>query len=365
MADIFEINEQKVKEAKERYLNEVVKPSFPFIKYFGGTSWTHQDGQKIQVSFDLPKHFITLKDSEYYFDKSTSFVHYTSLKNAVNILNDGFFRLNSLSYMDDPQELSYAGNEIFENSEYEDLKSLKDRVFCISLCEYEEEKSPEMFDSWRLYGDNGNGVGIVFKFSSEVENWHDHYLSKIYYGNLLTNESKQEKSAKKFKIFRDNHTKFIKANEGAIDFLSSQFGKKGGMPEWLAIFLAFHKSSLYTNEKEIRFLKYGSLPDSFTLSNKFEKVLYDKILIKTRENVKSISEKMKTLVTNTVKDINREEWIREMTKGSPIIELQKVIIGYRQSKNFYSIKKGLEDGFLDKQGYKIDVELSALANAFN
>ena len=177
MGEEIEFDEKKIDDLKKRYLEEVVHPSFPFIKYFGGTSWSNQINYKPQVSFHLSKAFVNFKGSEYYFSRADKFIHYTSLNNAVNIINDGFFRLNSLAYMDDPQELIYAGNEILGNYEPSELKALKEDVFCISLCEYDENNNPDNFDSWRLYGHNGNGVGIVFKFSSNIEFWSGNYIN--------------------------------------------------------------------------------------------------------------------------------------------------------------------------------------------
>jgi hypothetical protein len=372
MIQTLDLEEKIIDELKEKYLKEVVHPSFPFIKYFGGSSWGKQSNQTTHVSFSLPTSFVSFKneksengESEYYFSKSTSFIHYTTLKNAINILNDGFFRLNSLSYMDDPQELLYAGHEILGNYSKDELNSLKENVFCISRCEYDEEKNPEIFDQWRFYGDNGSGVGLVFKFTSEVEYWNNHYLSKIYYGNAITNETQNEESTKKFRIFRENHDKFIQEHEGKVNLLSSQFGKKGKIPEWIAIFLAFHKSSLYAPENEIRLLKQNDkLPHSFTFNNKLEKTLFDNVLIKTRENLKKIDERSQNIVTNTIKNLNDPVWIREMTKSNPAIDLQKILIGYRQKNNFKILKNTFKEGFLAKNGFDIDVELSDLAKAF-
>lgn len=221
--DDFDLNKKKIDELEKKYLHEVVQPSFPFIESLGGYSYKYQPGDKPEVSFHLPKHFVSFKnknknedkDREYY-SEAKHFIHYTSLNNAVNILNDGFFRLNSLAYMDDPQELLYAGNEILGNYELSELKDLKERIFCISMCEY-GQNNPDMFDSWRLYGEKGNGVGIVFKFSSDVEWWYGNYLSQIHYGNEFTNNKGIEATTKFFTLFKENHNRFIEENKSEID----------------------------------------------------------------------------------------------------------------------------------------------------
>ncbi len=190
MEEEIDFDKQVIDELKNKYLEEVVQPSFPFIEYFGRTSWSSQSNSKPKAFFGLSEYFGHFKEGPYYFANANKFIHYTTLNNAVNIINDGFFRLNSLAYMDDPQEFLFAGNEILGNYEPFELQTLKENIFCISFSEYNNENgNADNFDSWRLYGDNGKGVGIVFKFSSEPSLWNGNYLSKIHYGKEQTNKN--------------------------------------------------------------------------------------------------------------------------------------------------------------------------------
>jgi hypothetical protein len=198
--------------------------------------------------------------------------------------------------MDDPQELLFAGNEILGNYETSELQALKENIFCISFAEYDDENGKaDNFDSWRLYGDNGKGVGIVFKFSSEVHLWNENYLSKIHYGKEQINKSGIEETTEKFRIFKIKHNKFISEYEDKVELLSNTFGRKGKIPEWIAIFLAFHKSSLYLPENEIRFLRQGNKNgrNSFTINQRSERTFYDKLFIKTKHNLNMIKEDTK------------------------------------------------------------------------
>lgn len=363
----IDFDKEVIEELKKKYLVEVVQPSFPFISYFGGTSYKKSYNGKPELIFSQPRYYDN-KENEYCFSDSNKFIHYTSLKNSISIINDGFFRLNSLAYMDDPQELLYAGNELLGNYEPLELDALKKDAFSISMCEYDENDNTDNFDSWRLYGYNGKGVGIVFNFSSDVKFWSWNYLSRIYYGKEKTNIDRAEVTTEKFRTFKINHDRFIKENEGEFDLYSSLFGRKGKIPEWIAIYLAFHKSSLYTIENEIRFLTRPEHTDrsskSFTLNENFEKTYYDRLLIKSKKNLNDIELKHKGLVLNGSPEKQSPEWIRQFTQAQPIVEIEKIIIGYRHLQNFEKIKKAITDGFSEKTGFSVNVELSSLAEAF-
>ncbi|MEO9021219.1 MAG: DUF2971 domain-containing protein [Ginsengibacter sp.] len=367
MNEEIESEEKLIEELKKKYLVEVVQPSFPFIKYFGRTSWSRQSNSKPKVFFGLSEYFGHFKEGPYYFANANKFIHYTTLNNAVNIINDGFFRLNSLAYMDDPQELLFAGNEILGNYDPSELQTLKENIFCISFSEYDSENGKaDNFDSWRLYGDNGKGVGIVFKFSSEVNLWNGNYLSKIHYGKEQINKSGIEETTERFGLFKIKHDKFITEYEDKAELLSNTFGRKGKIPEWIAIFLAFHKSSLYVPENEIRFLRQGNKNggNSFTINHRSERTFYDKLFIKTEDNLNIIKEDTKLYQFKAQPNIYAPAWIREATQSNPIVEIEKIIIGYRRSNDFNKLGKTFREGFYDKNEQTIKVELSPLSEAF-
>ncbi|MBW7839070.1 MAG: DUF2971 domain-containing protein [Chitinophagaceae bacterium] len=354
-----------IKELETEYLEEVVRPSFPFIKHFERVSWSDDSVSAPKVSFRIPETFSDFEGSDYYYPNADKFIHYTSFRNTVNIINDGFFRMNSLQYLDDPQELLYAGNEILGTYEKDELKDLKDQIFCISFCDY--SKNGDNFDSWRLYGDNGLGVGIVFHFSSPTKGWRSNYLSKIHYGKNNLINTTDEKYLKKFSLFRENHDKFIKKNKEKVNLLSNPFGRQGKIPEWIGVFLGFHKNGLYAIENEVRFLRFHESFDqhSFVLNNRNEKTYFDKLYIKTEANLKCIKEKTKDQIFKAKPNIWNSKWLEEATLNEPIAVIDKLIIGYRQEKDFEIIQESLSDGFNKKNKQKIDVELSPLARVFN
>ncbi|HRN72634.1 MAG TPA: hypothetical protein PLM81_05875 [Ginsengibacter sp.] len=359
------MNKELIKALETEYLEEVVKPSFPFIKYFEGASCSDDGVSNAKVSFRIPKTFGDFKGSDYYYTNAEKFIHYTSLRNTVNIINDGFFRMNNLQYLDDPQELLYAGNEILGDYEKKELDDLKGQIFCISLCDY--SKNADNFDSWRLYGDNGFGVGIVFHFSSPMKGWRNNYLSKIYYGKNNLNNTSDERYLEKFRLFRENHDEFIKKNEEKVNLLSNPYGKQGKIPEWIGVYLGFHKNGLYAIENEVRFLRFHETfnQHSFVLNNRNEKTYFDKLCIKTEANLNCIKEKTKYFNLKTEPNTWDSKWVTEATSNDPIAVIDKLIIGYRQEKDFEIIRKSLSDGFVEKNKQIIDVELSPLVRVFN
>lgn len=323
---------------QNEYLTEVIQPSFPFIKYIGNSSWSQQGESKPNLSFNIPQQNLSLNDSDYYYQETNRFIHYTSLEGAVNIFNDGFFKLNSLTYLDDPQEMYFA----LKNSQ--ELKHLKQNIFCLSFCKYDEIQNPDSFDSWRLYGRDGGGIGIVFKFIPSLDSWTDNYLSEIHYGKQNTNFDGYDETTEKFELFKKNQQEFILKYQDSIEFLPHPFNKNRELPDWLAIFLAFHKSSLYKIENEVRYLKWvDKLPNSFTLNRQLEMSSYEKLFITNR----TIAEKQKSEI--------------EFGKD-PSVEIDKIIVGYRLPDK---LKETLRNGLNQIRCYLPKVVESPISEAFH
>lgn len=109
------------------------------------------------------------------------FIHYTSLKSAMNILNSGKVRLYNCHNLNDPSEINYLLENCpidFSSKEVEDYKR---EHFFLSGSIYNSEQD-EDFNLWRLYGDEGRGVGLVFEIDHRIKNWVSTYLQKIHYG---------------------------------------------------------------------------------------------------------------------------------------------------------------------------------------
>jgi hypothetical protein len=100
------------------------------------------------------------------------------------------------------------------------------------------------------------------------------------------------------------------------------------------------------------------------LNQRFEKTFYDKLLIKTQDNLKLINERNKNVCFDKEEEPYSPNWVLANTRWEPIIEIEQIIIGYRNKKNFLELKKAIEEGFDKKNGFPITVKLSPLANTF-
>ena len=68
--------------------------------------------------------------------------------------------MNSLN---DPNEYGYYINEAF--IEIGNIDKIKENTFVLSMCYAQELEEDNALNLWRLYGDNGNGVAIVFEIN--------------------------------------------------------------------------------------------------------------------------------------------------------------------------------------------------------
>lgn len=358
----FELLDKHVKEHTELYLKEVVQPSFPFIEFFSGLSW---GSDQVGAAVDIPKFNWHFKESDYYYSESNKFIHYTNLRNLINILNEGFMRAYDLNYPDDPQELLYAGKELLGNYTIENLKTLRSLTYVLSMCIYDEEKYPDEFDLWRLYGNNGYGVGIIFGFRGDTERWDDDFISRVYYGDSDKIEI--------FKKFLYNHNEFHSKYHFKI-LPNRLLGEPGKIPEWIAIFLGFHKSGLYKLENEVRLLSYDSslaysdFSLGFSINSKYQKCLYRKIPLLTSENLFNLAEKRQVKLPNYKRNfsIYEKELIEDITLFTPVIEIEKIILGYRYNENdLKKIREALEFEFMHRTNFSLKIDLSSLVDKFD
>ncbi len=347
------------------------------------------------LGYPLPSQYYKYyRESDYYYNDKNRFIHYTSLHNAINIINEGFIRMNDITLLDDPQELVFATKPFLANYNKDEFKQLKGRTFSLSMCKEDN------FDMWRLYGDNGRGVALVFKFFNDFDEWKGSVLSKIYYDD-------QEK----LKVFGDLirlDSEFHTAHNILIteDFLRR---RKKILP-WISIFLAFHKTSLYKNENEIRLVKFDFGDIKYktigvTTNNDFEEAAYFKLPILTKENLEKIAterfvenlitkERMKPIESSLDKDYTEkigqkitnldhlknslktklftlteedENLIKKVIcNNEPMVLVEKILLGYRYTDiEFKKIEKSLSEHIAKKTGFKIEIERTPLSEQFH
>lgn len=106
------------------------------------------------------------------------FCKYTSLKTLMNILNSGTMRLNSISTMNDPTETqklySEGCNFIYENEDSNESIKFANNYYLTSF-----SSSKDDLNMWRFYGDNAQGVCMVFEPLIE-----EHQVFDVNYDDL-------------------------------------------------------------------------------------------------------------------------------------------------------------------------------------
>jgi len=166
------------------------------------------------------------KSSSYYYDKSRSLIHFTSVDKLEAILKSRTLRLYNLVLQNDPEELSY-GSKFLRLSQH-DVQIYQKNSFILAMCELDKLDDLIM---WRLYGDGTKGAAIILEFD-DLDYWRSFHLSKVYY-----------KEHEKLQNYWKNKIRIEKKYD--FSFRLS-----------LGRFLGFYKSPVFEAENEIRLLYY-------------------------------------------------------------------------------------------------------------
>lgn len=348
------------------YWDEVIEPNF---KIGSGNSETSRGyGSKtFNGQIRLPSSFSFYKRSDYYLNvKDQEFIHFTSLETFFKIINNGYFLATQFSNHDDPMELLFAGNELSKVVNRESINQLKEYVFSLSMCNYSPED--ESFDMWRLYGNQGYGIGIVFSFFPNEDLWINSFLSKVYYEN-------ENNCLDKFRKFQNDHLLFLRKNPTLK--MERNYGGEKGMSDSLALFLAFHKKSHFKIENEVRFLKSFLLDDRINVKDESIELLFNKkhetsygyrIPIGSKNNIDKIAvekefKKIPNFSTAVISDISI---IKDYVDNKPFIIIKKVVLGYRYTETDLLKFKNMETEIKRKVGaFHIPFELSGLSKDFH
>lgn len=363
-----------------QYFEEVVHPFFPNCNYVSFTD-TLRSGIHIGLgaSISLRPYNWQLKESDYYYNGRNRFIHYTSLKNCLNIIREKSFRLYSLNSMDDTFELKYASKDNFKGITESQITYWKNNVYSLSMCKLEVEEEMSSLDQWRIYGDNGKGIGIVLEIDDDNrESWYLRYLSEIYYDSINISE----------KI--EKHSTFIK-EKGIFHII-------GDYQELLLNLCCFHKPPIYRSEKEVRYLEFDkcdcSAEDDLVLQhiltgNEIPLIfdIYDPVAFKksnSQLSKYSLNTEIEVDLNNSAKEVKfkrlgissayKDELIKSVEcpflqqnkdKVFPNIRISKFIIGYRHNEQeITEISKVLQDLAEKHLGYNIETEVSTIKAYF-
>ncbi len=329
--------------AIEAFNREVMRPVFP--------NWDVRSAFAITGGKEMRAGNISLHNeisnrnnigSPYSYNKKHIFVHYTSLQNCIQIVKEKKIRLYSLKNMDDKEEFSLSSKKAgLVLSEYEDER-IKEKIFCFSMSEYNNELSKNNLSLWRSFGQDGKGIGIVFSIESEKKkDWFNYTLSKVFY---------KEKDLDKYSEFFKRYEDFKLKHKLVINNFSALLYR----------YFSFHKNSIYKDEREIRLL-YTCNPDTYTEYGR--KPLWELNGNQTLRNYIELDlewqfdeETRNKLISN---NFNPDIQV------NPIIRIEKILLGYRLTNfNFRDLQRVL---FQYKNKYKepFKIDFCGLHEHFN
>lgn len=283
----FPIDNEKI----TLFVKDVIKTHLlPNARYAGASAaGTLVDGKIRHAYLKLLRTYGSFYQSKYYYEGESQFIHYTTVKNLINILRDKKLRLYDLRGVDDKDEFHYASKLIGGSRRDKAIEDVKSKVFCFSMCKYEIEATRRSLNLWRNYGDDGRGMAFVFTFQEESkDSWFNYMLSEMHYGDNQLNELLKT---------CDTYSSWKKEN----DFQVLNFH------ELLYTLCCFHKQEIYSDEKEVRMLYANDFDSNVKTSNKPD--------LNRKNQITSY----------------KELDIEHIQKTHPYIKIEKIIFGYRLS----------------------------------
>ncbi len=183
---------------------------------------------------------VTFKSSQNAFEGTAyhskihkQYIHYTSKKSLLNILNEGAVRCYSANTMNDPNEIYSIISQLDLKIDQDFVERIRRSLFIFSMCRYDEDYQDDKY-MWGKYGDNGEGVGIVFEIENESADWLSTYVGDVNYSSDV---QKKQLLIKTVKIC-DKYSKLgLNSNE---------------YPTLLYLLFALNKGSSWSNERETR-----------------------------------------------------------------------------------------------------------------
>lgn len=272
-----------------------------------------------------------------------SFIHYTTVQNTMNILNSGNVRLYNCLNLNDPSEIKYLLKKSELTFSDDEIEQYKREHFILSGSMY-NSATDEDFNLWRLYGDSGQGIGIVFEIDDKIKNWNNIYIQKVTYGN------------------DDVLNEFFKFHK-TFNLEYSLFENK---PDFFALLATSIKNDIWSVEKEFRVVVHSEFdqimlqPENPNLSPLISQTLKHEL----KDNGKLVSYVEIPLHLNNhsprkVKSPFKNEEI-ELLDYVPNLKIKKLILGINSPFKKRSDFLDFEMWIKQSMNYDFDVALSSI-----
>jgi hypothetical protein len=251
-------------------------------------------------------------------------IHYTNIQSYCNIINSQLIRLYDCNNLNDSREIELGLKRIGFQTEEKWIEDLKRFHFIFSASEY---KGKDDFNMWRLYGDNGFGVALVFEIDENFQKWNGIHLSKVSY-------SEEDNNLHLIKEFIKFHNEFQEKNKLFIK-----------VPSLIPLLSAFQKNDIWSIEREFR-LVATCIYDKNNLrakSSMLESInpFLKNTLTQSVNNAGKLVSYLELPITekyieNRLKKETDENIINTLKEFHPRLKLKKVIFGH----NLIGTKKG-------------------------
>ncbi len=306
------------------------------LKYFPGLFIESRgnSGPNFHASFHNNNRFF--EKTEYFYNDDLEFIHFTKFPSLLSILNSRSIRMYNLHSSNDHQEFEYAASLLkLTNNE---IQARKNNLYTFSFCSKKELSDEKI---WEVYGDNYSGCCIVFGIENDLKDWINYHISFIKY-SAPTN----------FDEYRNE-----------INELNKKYGITAQCD--LSKLIAFHKTSKWSYEKEVRLLTYNPFKD-FEGDIKYSKPEFR--IDKIRNRITHYIE-LPLWVDNNSRSIKSDKIEFDRTqilpfdyyKTRPKIKLKKIIIGKNsglRDDELPRFKYKLKDIVLLNYGYEIEISES-------
>lgn len=214
---------------REEYLDNVSDEFMSILhKYIPNKMIVGNGYSEMSFNARLSNENKAFSESQYYYKRDKKFVHWTSIRNLMSIINYREIRLYNLYNSSDSDEFRYAAEKL--NLADNQIDYSKKYLYTFSFCKASELSN---CDLWKDYGKNYKGVALEFEIVNNPSKWNNFMLSEVFY-----------------KIPRD----FLEMEEELNKFHEKYPGSKTFID--LGKLIAFHKKPDFSKELEIRLSTY-------------------------------------------------------------------------------------------------------------
>jgi hypothetical protein len=300
----------------------------------------HPTSGKIQI-----KHGIV--DPSLFSSGPLEIVHYTGIQAFFEIINSETIRLYNSFNLNDPKEIEHGLKTLGFPYNKDLLSNLKRNHFVLSASRYDNQIK-DNFNLWRLYGQEGMGVGLVFEVPEAINTWLGINLSRIEYSSDPTSNSIS-------KNFLDFHQDF-----------QSKYALFENIPSFIPLLASFHKDEIWKIENETRivaycpFDKYKLKPkDSiFERNNPFLSKTISHTINSKGDHVAFVNMPISQLSIKRKLNPKVEIEVQEAyVQNHPYLQLKKIILGPRliNSKQIHPVVEFILNVANDKIGERIEI----------